>query len=356
MSNTATLELDPFVLAKEMEFGDVHFKYDKKSGLKAIIAIHDTTLGPALGGCRFVSYASTQDALYDAMRLAQGMSYKAAIAGLKLGGGKSVIIRPEKIINRKELFAAFGSFVEELGGRYITAMDSGTTVDDMDAIATRTEHVGSTSQGARSTGDPSSYTAYGVYRAIEAAVKTKYNKDDLSGIHVAIQGAGNVGFHLAKLLFEADARLTYCDVNQSALDKVTQAFGGKVVSVDNIFDVECDVFSPCALGGAINENTVDRLCSPIVVGAANNQLSTPEMGLKLQQKEILYAPDYVTNAGGLIQVALPNADNIKDKISNIYTTLIEIFAQSASTGETTAATADAMANEIIRKAGTRNAS
>jgi len=348
--------IDPFKLAEEMDFGDIHFKYDCNSGLKAIIAIHNTNLGPSLGGCRFVDYPSTDDAIYDAMRLAKGMSYKAAISGLSLGGGKAVIIKPETIKDREKLFSAFGQFVEELSGRYITAVDSGTTVNDMDVIATQTKHVGSTSKGVLNTGDPSPYTAFGVKRAIEAAVKFKYGKEDLSEIHVSLQGAGQVGYYLAKELHAAGARLTYCDIDETALNKVCKDFPGDIVDVNDIYDVKCDVFAPCALGGALNKDTVNRLSVDIVAGAANNQLATSDIAELLQQKDILYVPDYVANAGGLIQIALVDELKVQKKISDIYSTLISIFSESTKTGNTSAKTADIIAKEIIDKAGTKHAS
>ncbi len=338
---------DPFELAEEMTFGDIHFKHDKTTGLKAIIAIHNTDLGPAVGGCRFAFYQSTQDALYDAMRLAQGMSYKAAITGLTSGGGKSVIIRPQEIGNRKKLFAAFGDFVEQLGGRYVTAVDSGTSVDDMNIVATRTKHVSSTSR----TGDPSPYTALGVRRGMQAALKAKYQQDDLSNKHVVIQGIGHVGYYLAKELHVLGARLTYSDVNAHALHRVISEFGGESVSPDAVYDVACDVFAPCALGGTLNVNTVNRLQTKIIVGAANNQLASPEIAELLHRKNILYAPDYVVNAGGLIQITLLDETKVRHKVNAIYATVLDIFNQSRKTGLATAITADNIAQEIIKKAG-----
>ena len=356
MHDEKTHSADPFVLAEEMDFGDLHLKLDDASGLKAIVAIHSTALGPALGGCRFISYPSTQNATYDAMRLAQGMSYKAATAGLSLGGGKSVIIRPDNIRDRKKLFSAFGDFIEELGGRYITAVDSGTNVSDMDVIATRTQYVASTSAGGNNTGDPSPYTAFGVRRAIEAAVHHRLSKDNLDGIHVAIQGTGQVGYFLAKELHALGARLSFCDIDEQALARVKKEFGGDIVAPNNIYDIKCDVFAPCALGGAINNETIDRLQSPIVAGAANNQLSSSHIAQKLQAKDILYAPDYVANAGGLIQIALVDEDKVQQKISGIYEMMLSIFEQSKKTTKNSAETADNIAKEIIQAAGTRNAS
>ncbi len=346
---------DLFQLSKEMDFGDIHIKHDSETGLNAIIAIHNTNLGPALGGCRFIPYHSTQNAIYDAMRLAQGMSYKAAIAGLELGGGKSVIVKPAKIKDRQKLFAAFGRFVEELNGRYITAVDSGTNVEDMNAIATTTNYVASTSKQAIATGDPSPYTALGVRRAIEAAAKTKFNNESLDGIHVAIQGMGHVGYYLAKELHELGARLSFCDINPENISKAKKAFAGVEYSADKIFDVECDVFAPCALGGAINKETIGRLNTGIIVGAANNQLATPEIGKDLQKRDILYAPDYVANAGGLIQIAMDNEEKALTKVNNIYETVLNIFQASIRNKQTPAETADSLAKQILMQAGTKNA-
>lgn len=347
MYDNVNITDDPFDLAKQCELGDIHIKYDEASGLKAIIAIHSTTLGPSLGGCRFVSYPSSQHAIYDAMRLAQGMSYKSAIAGLAHGGGKAVIIRPDESFDRKKLFESFGQFVDQLGGRYITAVDSGTNVDDMNVIATQTRYVRSTSSGFLPTGDPSPFTAFGVRRAIEAAVKTRFNKDDLQDVHVVIQGVGHVGYYLAKELHHLGARLTCADIDEAALERVKNEFSCNVVDTDKVFDVVCDVFSPCALGGAINENTIDRLQTHVIAGAANNQLASLELGQRLHEMKILYAPDYVANAGGLIQVSCTNKDEIHEKVSEIYFTLRDIFTKAKNADISPAFMADQVAKEII---------
>lgn len=355
MKSINPMHTDLFQQANDMGFGDIHFKSDADSGLNAIIAIHDTTLGPALGGCRFLPYDSTQSALLDAMNLAQGMSFKAAIAGLPLGGGKSVIIKPEKSFDRKKLFLAFGHFIEELNGRYITSVDSGTNVSDMDVISTNTSHVASTSKQAIATGDPSPYTALGVRRAIEAAVKIKYEKNNLSNIHVAIQGLGHVGYFLAKELHELGAQLSFCDINSDNVTRIKKMFGGQAYSPNEIFDVECDVFAPCALGGAINATTIKRLNTGVIVGAANNQLATLEMGRYLHEKNILYAPDYVVNAGGLIQVFLKDKENSLAKVDNIYDTLINIFKTAKNNQQPPVETADALAKKLILDAETKHA-
>ena len=341
---------DLFQIAEQMQFGDLHFKMDSKTGLRAIIAIHNTNLGPALGGCRCVTYESTEAAIYDAMRLAQGMSYKAAICGVKHGGGKSVLVKPEIIIDREAYFESFGKFVDSLGGRYITAVDSGTNVDDMDIIARNTKHVVSTSSLIGGSGDPSPYTALGVLRGIQAGVKFSMKRDDLQGVHVAIQGAGNVGYHLAKELSELGARLTVCDNKQEAAAKFTNEFGAQVVDKGNIFDVECDVFAPCARGGVLTNEVVNRLKAGIIAGAANNQLAEPAVGDLIQNRGIVYAPDYVINAGGLIQVSLDNDKIIMEKVNGIYDSLLTIFTQSREQNQPSSVVADRIAQEIINSA------
>lgn len=342
---------DLFQIAEQMQFGDLHFKTDSKTGLRAIIAIHNTNLGPALGGCRCVTYESTEAAIYDAMRLAQGMSYKAAICGVKHGGGKSVLVKPEKIIDREAYFESFGKFVDSLGGRYITAVDSGTNVDDMDIIARNTKHVVSTSSSTGGSGDPSPYTALGVLRGIQAGVKFSMKRDDLQGVHVAIQGAGNVGYHLAKELSELGARLSVCDSKQEAAAKFASEFGAQVVDKGNIFDVECDVFAPCARGGVLTNDVVNRLKAGIIAGAANNQLAEPAVGDLIQNRGIVYAPDYVINAGGLIQVSLDNDKIIMEKVNGIYDSLLTIFTKSGEQNQPSSVVADRIAQDIINSVG-----
>jgi leucine dehydrogenase len=343
-------DLDLFQTAEAMQFGDIHIKTDIKTGLRAIIAIHNTNLGPALGGCRCVHYDTGEAALMDAMRLAQGMSYKAAIAGIAHGGGKSVLMRPAQIDDREAYFEAFGAFVEELNGRYITAVDSGTGVADMDIVARRTRHVVSTSNTQGGQGDPSPYTAKGVLLGIQAAVAHRLERNDLEGVHVAIQGAGHVGYFLARDLAERGAALSICDNKPQAAQRIADEFHGQVVDKNVIYDVDCDVFAPCALGGVINEDTVVRLNAKIVAGAANNQLSNSVMGERLHKRGILYAPDYVINAGGLIQVSLKNHGEIEQKVNAIHATLLEIYRRSQKENQPTGIIADALAREIIENA------
>lgn len=312
--------------AKKLGFGELFFKIDKINQLCAIIAIHSTRLGPALGGCRFIEYTSIDLAIHDALRLAQGMSYKAALANLPLGGGKTVLMRPKKLADRSAYFRAVGRFVNELKGRYIIAMDSGVFIEDMDAIALETPYVVTTS---KHKGNPAPYTALGVLYGIEAAVKFKLQRDDLEGLHVAIQGMGHVGFALANALRKKGACLTICDNNVDLVQRAKD-LGAKIVAPDEIYSVECDVFSPCALGAVLNDQSIPKLKTAIVAGSANNQLAEPRHAELLQKKDILYAPDYVINAGGLIYAYAEyqnrlNREDVVQHIATIYTTLIEIF-------------------------------
>lgn len=334
--------------AEELGFGDIHIKLDAATQLCAIIAIHSTKRGPALGGCRCIEYDSPADAVRDALRLARGMSYKAAISNLPLGGGKSVLIKPKPLTDREAYFAAFGRFVEELGGRYITAMDSGTEVADMDVIAKYTRHVSNTSRG----GDPAPFTALGVLRGIEAAVKYKLKRDTLEGLHFAIQGVGHVGYNLALDLHQRGAKLTVCDKNPNALARCVNEFGATVVQPSEIYSVDCDVFSPCALGATVNANTISQLKAKIVAGAANNQLDKWEDDKELWRRGILYAPDYVINAGGLIHAHAEYEQSSMEEsnvhIDHIYDVLLTIFERSVQEGKSTGEVADIIAAERLK--------
>ena len=323
---------------------ELHLVSDPSVQLKGIVAIHSTQLGPSLGGCRCISYESTNDAALDAMNLAHGMSYKAAIAGVPFGGGKAVLIRPQHFQDRQAYFEAFGAFIESLGGRYITAEDSGTNVTDMDNIARRTSHVSGTSAGS---GDPSPHTAFGVCRGIEAAVKFKYDRDDIEDIHVAIQGVGNVGYHLARQLNQLGARLTITDLDSSAMQRCSDEFGANMVMHDAINDVDCDVFAPCALGGTIDSSSASRLKASIIAGSANNQLAAPAVMDILNNRDILYAPDYVINAGGIIQIASRDTTVLQQRLSNIYNTLMTIFERSQSSCLSTTLVAERMAERLL---------
>lgn len=325
-------------------FGDLHFKVDAETGMKAIIAIHSTKLGPALGGCRFIEYPDTATAIQDAMRLARGMSYKSALANLPLGGGKSVIIKPSQPFDRATYMHRFGEFIHELNGRYVTALDSGTQLSDMDIIATHTPYVASLSTY---NGDPSPSTAKGVLRGIQAAVLFKTGKENLEGLHVAIQGLGHVGFQLATHLHECGARLTVADINPELVEKAVKELGAKAVSTDTIHKIPCDVFTPCALGAVINDTSINQLQTHIIAGAANNQLAHTFHGQRLHDKGILYAPDYVINAGGVIFAGskyLNTSDaTMNGQIDNIRLTLLTIFTNSIKENRPTSEIADAMA-------------
>ena len=318
--------------AEFLGFGEIHTKIDTATGLKAIIAIHNLKRGPAIGGCRLYPYTTIDKAFEDAMRLAHMMSLKAAINNLPNGGAKAVLIKPKLIKDREAYFEKFGEFVNDLGGRYITAMDSGTNMTDMDIILRRTPYVTCTSTLGMDS-DPSPFTALGVRRAIEAAVKFKLNRDSLDNIHVTIQGAGHVGYFLTKELIEKGARVTIADINLKAVQRCVDEFGVAVCHPNQIFDIKADVFAPCALGAVLNLETIKRLKVSIVAGSANNQLAHHHYDTLLHEQSILYAPDFLINAGGLIQVAvLYNHRDIKksiEQINNIYHTLYDIFERSA---------------------------
>jgi len=334
--------------AKTRDFGDLHFKIDPKTGMLAIIAIHNTNLGPALGGCRFIEYPDINSAIVDAMRLARGMSYKAASVGLPLGGGKSVIIKPQKNFDRKAYFHAFGKFVEELNGRYITALDSGTELADMDIIYEHTKHVASLSA---SNGDPSQYTALGVLRGLEAAVQHKFQTESLEGLTVAIQGLGHVGMHLAELLHHRGAKLIVADINPSNVQKAETNLHASSVSTSEIHRVDCDIFSPCALGAILNDNTIAELQAPIIAGAANNQLARSTHGQMLHDRGILLAVDYVINSGGLIfaasQYLQKDMEAVKLKVDGIRDAMLDIFRRSKEQDKPTSVIADQRAYEKI---------
>lgn len=269
---------------------------DKNSGLKAIIAIHDTTLGPALGGVRMWNYASEEEAIIDALRLARGMTYKAAAAGLNLGGGKTVIIGDPRKDKNEAMFRALGRFIQGLNGRYITAEDVGTTEEDMDIIHQETRYVTGVSPAFGSSGNPSPVTAYGVYRGMKAAAKIAFGSDSLEGRTVAVQGVGSVAYHLCKHLHEEGARLIVTDIVRENVERAVRDFGAESVDPDKIYDVECDIFSPCALGAIINDETLPRLKCRVVAGSANNQLKEERHGDRLEELGIIYVPDYVINS------------------------------------------------------------
>lgn len=317
---------------------------DPEAGYHGIIAVHSTALGPALGGTRFWNYATEDEALVDALRLSRGMTYKNALPGLPLGGGKSIIIGDNKTTDREELFRAHGRFVDTLGGRYITAEDVGTSPADMEIVRSETRHVAGLLGGS---GDPSPYTARGVFRAIQASAKHLWKSDELAGVTVAIQGCGNVGYNLAKLLHAAGAKLVVSDVNESSVSRVVDECGAESVQPSEIFSVRADIFAPCALGGVINDQTIPQLKVQIVAGAANNQLLEERHGEMLRERNILYAPDYVANAGGVFNGCSEllgwEPERAWKKIDEIYDTVLAVFEAAQAQGLTPHQAADRLA-------------
>jgi leucine dehydrogenase len=345
--------MDLFGQLKAYDYGEVHFKRDKATGLLAIIAIHDSRLGPALGGCRFLPYEKDEDALIDALRLARGMTYKAALAGLAHGGGKSVLIRPKQHFDRVALFRAFGRFIDSMRGHYITAEDSGTGLEDMEVIRTQTKWVTGVDTAHGGSGDPSPFTALGVRRGIEACVQVKLGRASLEGVHVAVQGVGHVGYHLCKELHAQGAKLSVADVDPLKSERAQREFGAKIVPLEEIFAIQCDVLAPCALGSALNDTTIPTLKAKIVAGAANNQLAEPRHGDDLHARGILYAPDYAINAGGLVNVAQEvlgyDAEKSRAKTLTIYDTIKDIAERSAKLNSPTYKIADIMVEEKLAR-------
>jgi leucine dehydrogenase len=325
---------------------------DSASGYRGIIAVHSTVLGPALGGTRFWNYATDEEAIVDALRLARGMTYKNAVAGLNLGGGKSVIIGDNRTVSREMIFRAHGRFVESLGGRYITAEDVGTSTADMDYVHMETDYV--TGLAGRS-GDPSPVTAHGVFRAIQASAKERWGSDDLVNKVVAIQGCGHVGYFLAKELHEAGAKLVVSDIDAERVKRVVSEFVARAVASDEIYGVQADIFAPCALGAIINDKTIPQLKAEIVAGAANNQLLEERHGDALEARGVLYAPDYVANAGGVINVyselaGWTSARSFR-KADEIYDTVRKVFEIARDETIPTYLAADRLAEQRIRAVG-----
>jgi leucine dehydrogenase len=334
----------------------VLFCRDEPTGLCAIIAIHSTALGPAAGGTRLWTYASDDDALYDVLRLSQGMSYKNAMAGLKFGGGKAVIMKMPGFDGSDALFERFGEFVDTLGGDYITAEDVGMSEEIMATIARKTRHVsGLPLQSGKAGGDPSPKTAYGLCCGIRSAVKIGLGREGLDGVRVAVQGVGNVGYHLCKLLHAAGATLLVSDLDETRVDRVCGEFGAERVSSAEILHADADVLAPCALGAVLHEESIPRIRARIIAGGANNQLRSPEDGQRLADAGILYAPDYVINAGGIINVACEyfggvDDAGVTDLVAQIGPRLTAIFEEAARTGEPTNVIADRQARKIIADA------
>ncbi|WP_412546346.1 Leu/Phe/Val dehydrogenase [Maricaulis sp. MIT060901] len=329
------------------------FATDKVTGLQAIIGVHSTVSGPACGGCRMWSYPSSAEALEDVLRLSQGMSYKNIMADLPIGGGKSVIMKPEGEFNRQELFEAFGRAVESLGGQYITAEDVGVSPDDMMAVRQSTKHVVGLPEGKAASGDPSPITAEGVFRGMKVCIERGLGKSDLSGVRVAIQGAaGHVGAYLSGHLAEAGAELIITDINEPGLKELEAKYGAKIVGLDEIYDQDVDVFAPCALGAIVNPDTIDRIKAKIIAGAANNQLATREMGAEILKRGKIYAPDYVLNAGGIINVMGEIQGDfdpawVQGKLVGLENTLGEILDQSENEGRPSNIIADEIARNRI---------
>lgn len=333
----------------------VVFGYDEASGLRTILALHSTALGPALGGCRVYPYASEEAALADALRLSRGMSYKSAMADLPVGGGKSVIIADPAKDKSEALLEAMGAFVDTFNGDYIVAKDMGTEVEDLVIMGRRTKHVSGTrdlvdANGAPRNGDPSPSTVYGIFCGIMATVEHQLKRSDLEGLSVAIQGLGSVGYRLAGMLKEQGAKLYVADTRAETLERAQQELGAQVVSGEEILYLDVDILSPCAIGAVINDESVDRIQAKIVAGAANNQLATSAHGERLFQRGILYAPDYVINAGGLIdawymETNPDDAQGLKAKVENIGNTLQEIYRESQRSNLATHLVADRIAEE-----------
>ncbi|HHL43862.1 MAG TPA: Glu/Leu/Phe/Val dehydrogenase [Hellea balneolensis] len=329
----------------------VHAFYDDKSGLKGFIAVHSTHCGPSAGGVRFWRYDNSTEALTDVLRLSRGMSFKNAMAGLNLGGGKAVVMIPEGGYDRAALFRAFGRFLNRTGGHYYTAEDVGMTPADMREIKKETDFVAGLDEGEAASGDPSPVTADGVFRCIKLGAKRKFGQP-LNGMTVAIQGLGHVGMGVCEHLHDAGARLIATDINPDAVSEVQSRFGAVIVAPDDIYGVKADVFSPCALGATLNEVTIPTLKAKVIAGAANNQLSTPAMGQALVDRGILYCPDYVVNAGGIINVAGEIEGHyskawVEDKLEGIVKTLSQIIDLAEASGRPTSDIADEMAMRRI---------
>ncbi|AGN37016.1 branched-chain amino acid dehydrogenase [Bacillus paralicheniformis] len=345
--------MELFRYMEQYDYEQLVFCQDKQSGLKAIIAIHDTTLGPALGGTRMWTYESEEAAIEDALRLARGMTYKNAAAGLNLGGGKTVIIGDPRKDKNEEMFRAFGRYIQGLNGRYITAEDVGTTVEDMDIIHDETDFVTGISPAFGSSGNPSPVTAYGVYKGMKAAAKEAFGTDSLEGKTVAVQGVGNVAYNLCRHLHEEGAKLIVTDINKEAVERAVAEFGARAVDPDDIYSQECDIYAPCALGATINDDTIPQLKAKVIAGAANNQLKETRHGDQIHDMGIVYAPDYVINAGGVINVADElygyNSERALKKVEGIYGNIERVLEISKRDRIPTYLAADRLAEERIER-------
>ncbi len=348
------LPLDVEVLGRGHE--QIAFFQDPKTGRVAIVAIHSTVLGPALGGCRMNAYDSLESAFVDALKLSEGMTYKNSLAGLNLGGGKSVIIANRTLkAGRAELFESFGRFVTSLGGRYITAEDSGTSVADMNDILKTSSFVAGRDKSVGGGGDPSPYTARGVFAGMRACLERSFGSDNFTGRHVAVQGVGHVGRYLVELLAEAGAKITVSDSRPEVLEEVSRTFKTATAEPEKILFVECDVLSPCAMGGAINAKSAPQVKAKIIAGAANNQLSSPNVEKELTARSVLYAPDFAINAGGVILCADElepggfTESRVLERVGRIYRTVGRILDEAKSTGELPGAVALKFARERIEQ-------
>ena len=328
---------------------------NKDVGLKAIIAIHNTLLGPALGGTRMWNYKSEDEAMIDVLRLSKGMTYKASAAGLNLGGGKAVIIGDSKTQKSEGLFRAFGRFVNSLNGRYITAEDVGTTVRDMEYIFNETPWVTGIPKAFGGSGDPSPYTAHGVFMGIQASIKEKFSVTSTKNMRIAVQGLGNVGSNLVEYLAKEGALLTVADIDSEKVKRICETYGAKAASPEDIVSAECDVFAPCAMGAIVNDQSISKIKAKVICGGANNQLAEGRHGQALRELGILYAPDYVANAGGLMNVFVElegySPDRAFDKTRMVYDNLLQVFAISKAQNIATNMAADTLAEERIRIIG-----
>jgi len=338
---------------QEYDYEELIFFQDRATGLQAIVAIHDTTLGPALGGCRFWHYTSARAAVNDALRLARGMTYKASVADLNLGGGKSVVIGNPKTHKSEALFRALGRFIQTLRGRYIIAEDVGTTTEDMKIIHRETKYVVGLEAERGGSGDPSPVTAYGILHGMQACTKEVFRTRDLNGLTVAIQGAGHVGYHLARYLKKEGANIIITDIYKKNAKHVMEEFGAKYVEPEKIYAEKCDVFSPCALGGILDDKNIRALKCKIIAGSANNQLKSSRHGEKIQQRGILYAPDYVINSGGLINVADEmrgyNRSRALHKAARIYNAVARVIKVAKEDGIPPHIAADRLAERRIQR-------
>ncbi len=354
--NSEMLDKNPVIQQMEkMEHEQVVFCHDKETGLKAIIAVHDTTLGPALGGTRMWSYASEMEAITDVLRLSRGMTFKAAISGLELGGGKAVIIGDAKVHKTDALMQKFGEFVDRLGGSYITAEDVGMTTHDMEMVRLKTEHVTGIPQSMGGSGDPSPVTAYGVYMGMKAAAKFKWGSDDLKGKKVAVQGIGHVGENLVKHLTEEGAIVFINDIFMDRMQEVAEKYGATIVEGDAIYDIDMDIYAPCALGATVNDDSLSRLKCAVIAGAANNQLADEEIhGEMVKKMGIVYAPDFLINAGGLINVYSEvkgwSSERVFEKTREIFNTTLDILKKAELEDITTHIAAKEMALERVAAA------